>query len=234
MASRRAAFFDIDRTLVGANTGNLYMRWRFRNGQATVYEVLRVMKWMAQYTLGVKDTSSVTAKALTLVEGMEERLFVDECRTFFSADVAPRISAAAREEVIACRDAGFECVILSAATPYVAQAVASEFAIPSYLCSSLEVVDGRFTGQLSQPLCYGSRKVEVAEDWAAEHDIDLTESAFYSDSYSDLPMLKRVGIPVVVNPDPRLRWHAKREGWPIREWRPLRLPRPLEAVAISR
>lgn len=218
MTGRRAAFFDIDRTLIASNTGNLYMRWRFRRGEASLWEVIRVMKWMLQYTVGVRDTATVTAKALTLVKDLEESAFLDECQRWFAADVVPRISDAARAEVERCQREGYECVILSAATPYVAGCVAEEFGIETVLCSRLEVVEGRFTGALSEPLCYGPRKAEVAESWAEANGVSLADSAFYTDSISDLPMLQRVGQPVVINPDPRLRWHARREAWPVRHW----------------
>ena len=62
--------------------------------------------------------------------------------------------------------------------------------------------DGRFTGELDGPFVYGEGKVEAMRRFAAEHDIDLAESYAYSDSVSDLPMLRAVGNPVVVNPDP--------------------------------
>jgi phosphoserine phosphatase len=58
----------------------------------------------------------------------------------------------------------------------------------------------------------------VAERFAGEHGIDLAHSSFYSDSYNDLPMLHRVGVPVAVNPDGRLRRHARRAGWRIERW----------------
>jgi phosphoserine phosphatase len=54
-----------------------------------------------------------------------------------------------------------------------------------------------------------------AERFAVENDVDLAASSFYSDSISDLPLLERVGHPVAVNPDPRLRRLAKKRGWPI-------------------
>jgi phosphoserine phosphatase len=31
-------------------------------------------------------------------------------------------------------------------------------------------------------------------------------------------MLERVGEARIVNPDPRLRWAARRRGWPIERW----------------
>ena len=57
-----------------------------------------------------------------------------------------------------------------------------------------------------------------AEAWARARGADLADSYFYSDSYSDLPMLQRVGRPRVVSPDPRLRVAARLRGWPILTW----------------
>jgi phosphoserine phosphatase len=64
-------------------------------------------------------------------------------------------------------------------------------------------------------VCYGQGKVVWAERFAAEHDVDLAASYFYTDSISDLPLLERVGHPVVVNPDLRLRRLARKRGWPL-------------------
>ena len=50
---------------------------------------------------------------------------------------------------------------------------------------------------------------------AEREGIDLAESYAYSDSESDLPMLRAVGHPVVVNPDAELERVARAEGWRI-------------------
>ena len=62
---------------------------------------------------------------------------------------------------------------------------------------------------------YGEGKVEAMREFADEHEIDLERSYAYSDSVSDLPMLRAVGIPVVVNPDDELTRIAKAEGWRV-------------------
>ena len=54
---------------------------------------------------------------------------------------------------------------------------------------------------------------EVAE----REGIDLGTSYAYSDSESDLPMLRAVGHAVVVNPDAALRRIAGEEGWEVVE-----------------
>jgi phosphoserine phosphatase len=65
------------------------------------------------------------------------------------------------------------------------------------------------------PICYGDGKRVLAEELAAAEGLDLDQSWFYTDSYTDLPMLRRVGHPVATNPDPRLARLARREGMQV-------------------
>ena len=91
--------------------------------------------------------------------------------------------------------------------------------IDHIVSSELEVgPDGRFTGLLVEPLCFGKGKVTRAERLARELGFDLGESTFYSDSLTDLPLLERVRVPIIVNPDPRLKRIARRRGWRIERW----------------
>ena len=61
--------------------------------------------------------------------------------------------------------------------------------------------------------------VKAAEAWAKLNQVDLATSSFYSDSSTDVPMLARVGKPVVVHPDPRLKYVARKRGWPVIDWK---------------
>ncbi len=69
------------------------------------------------------------------------------------------------------------------------------------------------------------------EAFAAGHEIDLAGSYAYSDSLSDLPMLRAVGHPVVVNPDPPLAEIATEEGWQTMRFE--RLGRRLVALVVT-
>ena len=53
------------------------------------------------------------------------------------------------------------------------------------------------------------------EEIARWDGLDLSQCYAYSDSASDLPMLRAVGHPVAVNPDGKLERHARANGWPI-------------------
>ncbi|MFW5875784.1 MAG: HAD family hydrolase [Myxococcota bacterium] len=216
--SRRAALFDMDRTLVRVNTGSLFMRWRFRRRQAGVGEMVRFAGWMAQYTFGVVDFQQVSTRALSTLAGESEATLRDECLQWYAEMVRPHVSDDARREVERCREQGMLVAILSASTPYATRPLAEELGIDHVLCTRLQVRDGVFTGDCEH-LCYGDGKVAAAEAWAQGHEVHLDASRFYTDSVSDLPMLERVGEPRIINPDPRLRWLARRRGWPVERWR---------------
>ena len=215
---RRAAFFDMDKTLVRANTGVLYARWRFRRGESGVRDLMRVAWWSAQYSAGVVDAGAVSRFAASTLSGREEEAFADECRAWFREMVLPIVAVRGRQEVERRRREGYVLAILTGSSPYAARPLGEELGIEHALSSTLEVTDGRFTGLVEPPLCFGEGKVERARRFAEAHDVDLTASVFYTDSVSDLPMLRAVGEPIVVNPDPRLRVHARRHGWRSERW----------------
>jgi hypothetical protein len=96
-----------------------------------------------------------------------------------------------------------------------ADLLAHVLAFDGGLGSRLEVIDGRYTGRAAGPFNYREGKVRSMRALAEREGIDLAASYAYSDSESDLPMLRAVGHAVVVNPDPDLRRIAVAEGWEI-------------------
>ena len=130
------------------------------------------------------------------------------------AAILPRIYPQMLDEVHAHQDAGRATFIVSAAGNGVVEPLAAVLGMDGGIGTRYEVDgEGAFTGRFDGPFVYGEGKVEAMEAFAAEHDIDLAESYAYSDSLSDLPMLRAVGNPVVVNPDPALAEIASDEGW---------------------
>ena len=83
----------------------------------------------------------------------------------------------------------------------------------------LEEKDGRWTGRvIGQPM-FGKAKT-IAVWWlAGEWKLNLGECTAYGDSALDEWMLASVGKPVAVNPDEGLRHVAERPPWKIVEWR---------------
>ncbi len=214
----RAALFDLDRTLVRVETASLYVRYQRETGEASALDLLRTMVWVAKYTLGVLDAEAVAARVAATLTGTLESAMIDRCERWVERDVMPHVGAAARAAVARHAAAGDLLAIVTGASPYASRPVARRLGISHVLASELEVDGGAFTGRFVQPLCYGRGKIVRVERLAREHGFSLAEAVFYSDSYTDLPLLSAVGEPVVVNPDPRLAREARRRGWRVERW----------------
>jgi HAD superfamily hydrolase (TIGR01490 family) len=146
--------------------------------------------------------------------------------------VLPRIYPEMLDEVYAHQDAGRRTFIVSAAGDELVQLLARILYMDGGIGTTYEVDDdGLLTGGIGGAFIYGEGKVDAMRRFADEHEIDLASSYAYSDAASDLPMLRAVGNPVVVNPDEELARIAREEGWRVMRFE--KLGRSLAVVAVS-
>ena len=106
MPLRRAALFDMDRTLIRRDTASLYVRYQRDLGEVGRGYSLRVAWWLLKYTLGVIDAEKVAERALASYRGKEEAWMEDRCRGWFRDYVLPHVTDSGREAVRRHRDAG--------------------------------------------------------------------------------------------------------------------------------
>ncbi len=218
LAPRRAALFDMDRTLIRRDSASLYVRYRRDTGRARRRDVAKVGWWLLKYTLGVIDAQRVAKSVARGYAGRSEAKMRDDCRRWFHLYARQHVPEAAREAVRMHQRVGDLVAIVTGASPYVAAPLAEELGIERVLCTRLEVEGERFTGRVVEPMCYGAGKVTLASHMLAEADLDLGDSVFYSDSITDLPLLESVAKPVVVNPDARLQRIAWDRSWLVERW----------------
>jgi HAD superfamily hydrolase (TIGR01490 family) len=216
--TRIAAFFDVDRTVLRVNSGTLWMKYLRRRGEIGRLELARAGVWALLYKLAVLDMDTLARRLVADLAGQSVDEMHAKADAWWHEEVRATIAPLALAAIDTHRKRGELCVLLTGGTQFVAEPLMRELGLDAALCSRIESVDGRFTGKLIEPLCFGHGKIHWAERWASEQDVDLARSSFYTDSYTDLPMLERVGTPVVVNPDVRLGRLARRRGWPIHHW----------------
>ncbi len=209
------AFFDMDRTILTDSSGLLYMRYLWRSGGTNRRSMLRAYWYAALYKLGLFDYPVIAAKLASTVSDNNEADSRAFCQRWFDDLAIHYIADGAVARINEHRNQGHLVTIISASTPYVVGPVAAHLGIDEYLCTHLEVKNGKFTGRIIDPPCYGPGKVIWAERHASQHHANLADAYFYSDSYTDRDLLQLVGHPVAVNPDPRLRLLASNNAWPI-------------------
>jgi len=229
-----AAFFDLDKTLMAGSSGMQFARVAARQG---VIGRRQLASWAVEhlrYRLrGTTDerTAEVLRVARELIRGVPAKTF-ERMGPEVMAATLPRVYPQMLAEVHAHQDAGRPTFIVSAAGNDVVESLAAVLGMEGGIGTRYEVdPDGNYTGRFDGPFVYGPGKVEAMEAFAGRHAIDLAESYAYSDSLSDLPMLRAVGNPVAVNPDPPLAALAAEEGWQVLRFE--RLGRRLTAVAFT-
>ena len=215
---RIAAFFDLDRTLMAGSSGMHFARAAYRSGMVSR---ARLARWGAEHIRfrlrGSTDerTAQVLSQVKELLAGVPER-DIERMGPDLLAGVLPRIYPKMLQEVRAHQDAGRATFIVSAAGNGLVEMLARVLGMDGGIGTRYEVdADGVLTGRIVEPFVYGEGKVAAMRRFADEHQIDLRESWAYSDSASDLPMLRLVGNPVAVNPDPELARIAADRGWRV-------------------
>jgi len=225
MAGRVGAFFDMDKTILAGSSAEIYMRDAWKKGRFGVLDFVRGLTSTLQFRLGWLDVSTWTESMLFGLAGREESTMVEEGQELFDRYMAKRIYPEAARLVADHLAEGHVVAIVSGSIPYVVEPLAASLGVDHVLCTQLLAEGGVLTGRCVEPVCLEEGKTFWLESFIEEHDVDLTESYFYSDSISDLPALELVGKPIATNPDAKLERTALRRGWQVRCFEdPLRTP----------
>jgi putative phosphoserine phosphatase / 1-acylglycerol-3-phosphate O-acyltransferase len=211
-----AAFFDMDNTLLSEASGRLYLQWLRKTGQLSLHSWAYISGQVGLYIIGVMSFPRLITRLMVYAGGTDEAEAWRMSEAWFDSMLRHYIADGGRERIQWHRQQGHHVAIVSASTPYAVKPIATALDLgEAYIATELEVHEGRFTGRVIEPACYGAGKVERALTYAARHGIDLRKSYFYSDSASDLPLLEAVGHPVAVNPNRKLSGIAAERGWPV-------------------
>ena len=212
------AFFDLDRTLIDCNSGRLWMTSELRAGRLGMGDVMWASYWLIRYHMGMEEgLEKAFEQAVATLQGLQEDTLDVRTRDWFEASVRGRLRPGARQALAAHLADGERCVLATSASVYEARYAAAAWGLETAVHTSFQVADGVFTGAIDG-FAYGRHKLDRVVEWARANHVDLADSAFYTDSVTDLPVLEAVGRPVVVNPDRRLAVVALERGWPVHDW----------------
>src|SRR5437764_2793385 len=215
--ARAAAFFDLDKTLMAGSSGIFFARAAYETGMISRGRLARALWQNLRFRLrGSTDSRAddVRKRVGKMIAGVRVR-DLQRLSPRILAGVLPRLYPQMLARAYAHQDAGVPVYILTAASQEMADLLAHVLAFDGGLGSRSEIVDGRYTGRPAGPFNYREGKVLSMREVAQRQGIDLGASYAYSDSESDLPMLRAVRHAVVVNPDPHLRRIAGEEGWEV-------------------
>ena len=129
--------------------------------------------------------------------------------------VRPQLQIKALECIQAYKIERFHTLIISATNTFIVEPIASLHGVESYLGCEFEVVNGKYTGELTGIPTYKEGKIAALDAWLDSQGAKATTIHFYSDSINDRPLLERADQAFVVDPDQSLAELAKDQGWPV-------------------
>ena len=218
----RAAFFDVDNTLIKGSVLFQAGAGLIRHGLVTRRQVGR----HAAQHLGYRwrgeradQLGELRDRALTFGAGLDVTEVVRLGEMVFDERLAGRIFDGTQRLVDRHLAVGDQVWLATGAPIELADILARRLGLTGALGSVGEVSDGKWTGRLVGDLLHGPAKAAAVIRLADDRGYDLVQCVAYSDSINDLPLLEAVGSPHAVNPDRALRRIAVERAWPVHDFR---------------
>jgi HAD superfamily hydrolase (TIGR01490 family) len=219
-----AAFFDLDKTLMEGSSALHFARAAYKAGMLSRRKIVSDAWANIRFRLTGSTDEQTDELRQRVLDSIAGQRVVDLAR--LGPDVLAGVLPLMYEEMLAVawehQDAGRPAYIVTAASQELAETLARVLAFDGGIGMRSEVKDGVYTGRPDGPFTYREGKAQAIRELAEREGIDLSESYAYSDSESDLPMLRAVGHPVAVNPDPALERVAREQGWRVMRFDTLR------------
>ena len=223
LTAKRAAFFDVDNTLIRGSTIYFLGRGMYQRGYFTKKDISRFVLANLRFRLTGKENKEEIARfqdaATSFIGGHKVKDIEAIAQEIYDEFVSPAIWQGTIEIAQKHLANGEEVWLITAAPDDMAVLIANRLGFTGALGSKAEIKDGAYTGAMAGALLHGKEKAIAVRDLAERTGLNLADCYAYSDSYNDLPLLQCIGHPSVINPDALLGLRAMAEGWPIHDFR---------------
>lgn len=210
------AVFDLDNTLLAGDSDYLWGQFLVDSGHVdrARYEVAN-RRFFEQYEVGTLDILEFSRFSLQPLTTLEPGLRESLRRQFVEQRIRPVVAPGAVSLLNQHRKAGHDLLITTATNRFITAPIADLLGVDNLLATEPELIDGRYTGALTGTPNFREGKLIRLRQWLQQRPHPYARIHAYSDSHNDLPLLELADQPAAVDPDPKLREHALRVGWPV-------------------
>ena len=206
-------FFDMDKTLLSVNSSVPLIISAYKKGLLRTSSLLKATLLSIIYKLHLGNTRDITKSMALWLKGIPESTVIELSEQLVKVNLIHKIRPSIKKEIEQHMAKGARLVILSASLPYTCFPIARHLKIDDVICSSMEIIDGIFTGKPKGEICIGHEKEIRMQNYCSQFRFKLEEAYCYGDSYSDRFIMEKCGNPVCVNPEGRLRKLADAKKW---------------------
>jgi len=210
------AIFDIDDTLVNGQTQQLLLKY-LRGKKVVSFGVFfKISLWFVLYKLGlISNPKKIMEYAFGFLKDWPITKMDGLIDDFFENNLKIKIYQKGLEEVKKHQKEGREILLVSNAIEPVVKKIAEYLQVKNYICTKLEVTNGKYTGRIEGSMVYGQTKVPLIIDFMSKNGYEFKETWGYGDHLSDIHYLEKVTHPFAVNPSKKFLKEAKLRNWPV-------------------
>jgi len=223
LTAKRAAFFDVDNTLIRGSSLYFLGRGMYQRGYFTKKDISRFVLANLRFRLTGKENSEEIQRfqdaATNFIGGHSVEDIRKIAEEIYDEFVSPKLWQGTIDIAQKHLAAGEEVWLVTAAPEDMAILISERLGFTGALGSKAEVKDGFYTGGMIGVLLHGKEKAVAVRELAEAKGLNLDDCYSYSDSHNDFPLLQCVGHPSAINPDAILSLRAMAEGWPIHDFR---------------
>ena len=206
--------FDVDYTVVRKTSAEYFVKMAMKEGIIRFSQISRLPFDWIKYKLALPDINFIenTVKNLKGIKKSDLDSIADIC---FEKRIKPNIYCGSSKLINDAFKKNEKVIFATSSFDFIIKPLERFFGIQGSLATEMEYKDGLTTGNLVGYSFFGHKKKTAAQAWMENNSIPPCETSFYSDSYTDIPLLEYCGFPVAVNPDGILTRKAKKYGWEI-------------------
>ncbi|MBN2647527.1 MAG: HAD family hydrolase [Thiotrichales bacterium] len=208
------AIFDLDNTLIANDSDFLWGEFLVAKGYVDGKQFAQAnARFYEEYKAGTLDIMAYQHFVLKPLSQQSMSTLNQWHQQFMAEYIEPIVLPKALAQVEYHRQRGDTLLIITATNTFITRPIGRRFGIDTLLGTEGKIVDNRYTGEVEGMPTFQQGKVIRLAQWMNENNQNLTDSYFYSDSHNDLPLLKEVTHPVVVDGDAKLQEYARQHGW---------------------
>ena len=211
----KLTLFDLDNTLLNGDSDVLWCNFLIqRRVLDSASFSARNAEMDARYRAGTVSAEAFSEFYVSTLAGRTPQDWESLRNEFLASEIIPRVPFVAHALVQHHINAGDLVVLTTATNRFITELTAAHLQIGHLIATEPELVDGRFTGRTVGTLNMREGKVTRLHAWLAARGTTLADyvTTAYSDSINDLPLLRGVKTPIVVDPDYQLAAWAREHG----------------------
>jgi len=212
-------FFDMDHTVISIDCDLSWKYFLASEGLAPKSDCERADRFLKLYHKGEINVEEFVQFQLREFIGSAEDEMQELAQRHFDSVVRNTVFPSAQLEIENLLTFDIPIVLVTGTNRIIAEPIARSLGMSDLLATELEIVEDRFTGRIIEPYLMNEGKVKLVDEYCSANHTSLSETVYYADSITDVPLLEKVGRPVVINPNgKKLLELAQSRKWRIEQW----------------